>query len=554
MSTPNNGINGTLGTGLLGHWNLDGDLLDMSGNGHDMALTYGVELFVDDEYLDLDDVTSDRYETSTLSFGSTQNLSLSTWIKTTSSNTHNVLSNGNHGFFLVAGKVQFVLDLFGLVYFDSISSVNDGQWHHIAMTFDGVLGEFKGYIDGILDNENLTASGTTYNYGNIFGIAAQTYTYKGSEDEMRAYSRTLTPSEVLEIKTMGRNYSGTLTLNESYIQLRKTGIFQLIANQTATWTSSNENIAIVDSTGFIIAISEGTAIITATAGALVAYCIIKVGGFNMQSMGLYDITVKNSLGVTTFLGETPQDGAFVFSMAETTQQFFTKGGGQFPTEARTITGPATLTVDLIYTDALANLLATGIYLSGTINTYGLKQGCPKETFEVVCHPKCFNITDTSEDIKFLKAYVDITSEFTATIDGKKLLKCVFTAMNTEVTLPTAATPTKTSGGGTATSTFVKIVATNGTGVALPSTELELTTVTDHLLFTLPVGATGIIVWAGTATGPAGTVKYYHATDAQILAGEITDCGAAYIAGTGWTAGTIPSAATGYYYKAIEIGD
>lgn len=277
----------------------------------------------------------------------------------------------------------------------------------------------------------------------------------------------------------------------------------------------------------------------------------------MQSAGLYDITVKNSLGVTTFLGETPQDGAFVFSMAETTQQFFTKGGGQFPTEARTITGPATLTVDLIYTDALANLLATGIYLSGTINTYGLKQGCPKETFEVVCHPKCFNITDISEDIKFLKAYVDITSELTATIEGKKLLKCVFTAMNTEVTLPTASTPTIAVSGGTATTTtYIKAIATNGTGVAVPSAQLTSPALLDDIGFVLPVEATGMTFWADTSTfaGAPTAAKYYHATDAEILAGVVTDLGNKYAVGTGWTAGTISSAATGYYYKAIEIGD
>jgi len=276
----------------------------------------------------------------------------------------------------------------------------------------------------------------------------------------------------------------------------------------------------------------------------------------MQSAGLYDVWIKDlDTSTEKYLGETPQDGAFVFSMAETTQTFMARGAGNLPTEARTIVGPATLTIDLILERGLEQFISSGLYAeSATKSIYGTGHNCEKKTFEVRLHPKCNNIATKTDDIKFLKAYFDKTTEITATDDGKKLIKTVINAMNVETTLGTPTTPTITAGSGSANALYWVAIATNGSGVSLASAEVSSTVDDDTINFTLPMGATGMTLYAGEATGPATNIKYWEVTDAEITAGKVEDIGTLYDSGDMTTATEVPSSATGFFYKSIELGN
>ena len=78
----------------------------------------------------------------------------------------------------------------------SSGSYNDGQWHHVAYTFDGSNAAL--YVDGKLDNQ---ASGWTLSapaaedYPAI-GTLTNTDYFTGSIDEMMVYSRALSASEI----------------------------------------------------------------------------------------------------------------------------------------------------------------------------------------------------------------------------------------------------------------------------------------------------------------------------------------------------------------------
>jgi concanavalin A-like lectin/glucanase superfamily protein len=70
-------------------------------------------------------------------------------------------------------------------------TVSDLNWHHLVVTYDG--SSFKYYVDGILSGStnmpgSLSSALATYIIGNGY--------WKGAIDDLRFYSRTLTPSDV----------------------------------------------------------------------------------------------------------------------------------------------------------------------------------------------------------------------------------------------------------------------------------------------------------------------------------------------------------------------
>jgi len=99
--------------------------------------------------------------------------------------------------------------------------------------------------------------------------------------------------------------SETLSLNTSNKKLAKGLTTKLEAfilptnllNRTVSWTSSNQNVATVDTYGVITAIENGTAIITAKTndGKLVATCSIIVGA--PASTALYNLKSKSTISV-----------------------------------------------------------------------------------------------------------------------------------------------------------------------------------------------------------------------------------------------------------------
>lgn len=67
-------------------------------------------------------------------------------------------------------------------------------------------------------------------------------------------------------------------------------------DKTLTWSSSNESVATVDNNGAVIAISEGTATITATStNGISGSCMISVNAVAVTSVGLNETTIEMSV-------------------------------------------------------------------------------------------------------------------------------------------------------------------------------------------------------------------------------------------------------------------
>jgi len=82
----------------------------------------------------------------------------------------------------------------------SSSAINDGNWHHVALTRDASSGETKVYIDGSLESTGNTPTGTIGNtfasLGRIEDTGGSPEYLDGDLDEVRVYDDVLTDSDV----------------------------------------------------------------------------------------------------------------------------------------------------------------------------------------------------------------------------------------------------------------------------------------------------------------------------------------------------------------------
>ncbi len=86
----------------------------------------------------------------------------------------------------------------------SSTAVNDGEWHHIALTRDAATGEVMVYVDGVLEDTYVGAKGTKALPDARIGM---TYDYNGNDhryleaalDDLRVYDRVLTAEQIAEL-------------------------------------------------------------------------------------------------------------------------------------------------------------------------------------------------------------------------------------------------------------------------------------------------------------------------------------------------------------------
>jgi hypothetical protein len=142
---------------------------------------------------------------------------LTAWINTTQigSNTHSqapaitgvdqagTTSDINWGTLNASGKIGIYVGESGGVY--STNAVNDGQWHHVAMTRDASTGLVQLYVDGVLNGSATLDTGTKaaqfYLIGaltdrNSSGYVTGANYFNGQIDEVRTYNHVLTASEI----------------------------------------------------------------------------------------------------------------------------------------------------------------------------------------------------------------------------------------------------------------------------------------------------------------------------------------------------------------------
>ncbi len=134
------------------------------------------------------------------------------WLKTTAvsqglvvcTNTNNVWETGEKAFYLNASGVPVFVG-FGNNFIQGNVAVNDGNWHHVAVTWDytgGVSGVGKIYVDGVDQTNGVTYQANNTNIGtfqigqpNYWASEAPNY-FLGDMDEVRIWNRALCLAEV----------------------------------------------------------------------------------------------------------------------------------------------------------------------------------------------------------------------------------------------------------------------------------------------------------------------------------------------------------------------
>ena len=126
--------------------------------------------------------------------------------------------------------------------------------------------------------------------------------------ESAAYAETGLTDEITVIEAWAETVT-SLTLDKNTVSISGTTTSQITATtvpagKTVTWSSSNESVATVSSTGLVTGVGNGTAIITATSGDINVKCTVTVSGIAelvsisavyTQSGTVYDTDTLDSL-------------------------------------------------------------------------------------------------------------------------------------------------------------------------------------------------------------------------------------------------------------------
>ncbi len=146
-------------------------------------------------------------------FGKTKSFSVECWIKTTTTSSDDaIISNQdwdnsyNPGWTIAieSGRLSFnVADGSSRVRMrtSTTNEYNDGEWHHVAGTFDRDMGKARLYIDGNLELESALNGVGDINNNLIIGIGAAAendWQYFGEIDEARVWRKALTETEIRE--------------------------------------------------------------------------------------------------------------------------------------------------------------------------------------------------------------------------------------------------------------------------------------------------------------------------------------------------------------------
>ena len=208
---------------ILAYWKLDNDgsggvsLVDSTGNGHTLTNNNNVALGTGKIKGCGDWGTNADVLDAGTTFGLNE-FTISAWVKFTASNAYRVIASewdGTSGWsfffgFDPDGKLGTAVtpNLEGLY---SSSSIGDGNWHFVAMSYVPTTGKLTQYVDGIVSAEttygeaNLSASSANLTIGanTPQGVGG----FNGNIDEVGIWNRALSAVEVTELYNGGAGIS-----------------------------------------------------------------------------------------------------------------------------------------------------------------------------------------------------------------------------------------------------------------------------------------------------------------------------------------------------------
>ncbi len=211
---------------LVGLWSLDGSAVDSSGNGYDGEI-HGEPKWVEGKIggameIDGDDWIEVPGTSAAEGFPALDGqVTWTAWFKTSNVGVLNTLmAQGPAGAAHIQGNRSINIEASGVIMvrahsvgdltsINSTAVVNDGQWHHVAVTIafetDGTNDTMKVYIDGDLsigyqaDNININQhAGPAADFIVTLG-ARGTTPFNGLIDDVRIYDHVLSDVEILSV-------------------------------------------------------------------------------------------------------------------------------------------------------------------------------------------------------------------------------------------------------------------------------------------------------------------------------------------------------------------
>ena len=193
-------------TGLIAHYEFDGDSIDSYGN-----YTLNESLPIDEtsigKFETAANITGDRYYETATNI-STSSFTLSGWFKPTSALDWTGLfaspSSQSEWFQLILqsdGSIGLELTNTALENSNTSASVNmlDGAWHQVTLTFSPANGS-KIYVDGVLSGNGTAISSFNLNAPIRIGQnRTPDVNYNGLVDEVKIYNRELSATDVTEL-------------------------------------------------------------------------------------------------------------------------------------------------------------------------------------------------------------------------------------------------------------------------------------------------------------------------------------------------------------------
>ncbi|MCU7863397.1 MAG: DUF4347 domain-containing protein, partial [Candidatus Thiodiazotropha sp. (ex Lucinoma borealis)] len=231
-------------TGLQGHWTFDADATDSSGNSYDGFLNAGASIDTADP---TDIVGEGKLSTNGLegyvnlsshvsNFSGLTEGTISAWVNLTASSTQSIFtisdSSGSASHVTLgveSGYLFFDVMENGtglLISAESTATVNDGAWHHVAVTVDS--GGNTLYIDGTAasvthsagtgssteffdDVTSLDAMRIGMGWISSFGPPNPIWAFDGLIDDARVYDRALSGTDIAELAAfVGSNAAPTI--------------------------------------------------------------------------------------------------------------------------------------------------------------------------------------------------------------------------------------------------------------------------------------------------------------------------------------------------------
>ncbi|RLC65823.1 MAG: hypothetical protein DRI48_06140 [Chloroflexi bacterium] len=198
----------TLTDAAEARWTLDTDGSDAAGN-HDGTFV-GAPVSVAGEVDGAFEFAAGEYLSIDTAFDRPDAFTITAWVKTTATGHKHIFGWSTPAFgalFRISNGVLEYGEWDGGTYANITagSGLNDGQWYHVAVTYDNTATEL--YIDGVPANSGTVATYfgtiavTAVSVGNLGDWDPATYSITGSLDDVRLYNTALTAAEIVDIYT-----------------------------------------------------------------------------------------------------------------------------------------------------------------------------------------------------------------------------------------------------------------------------------------------------------------------------------------------------------------